>query len=126
MIRLKAKDEGVFYNLLGVRVHYRVTEILVALGKWGTPVVTSAYREHKAHAKDSGIHSTDPLRAVDIRSWIYSDPEMIVDWINLQWEYDNQRPWMKCAILHNTGSGEHIHVQVHPNTRRRRRSLDDE
>ena len=59
-----------------------------------------------------------PLRGLDLRSFIYKNPQNIVDTINKVWMYDYKRPHMKCAIYHDTGQGDHIHLQVHPNTRK--------
>ena len=42
----------------------------------------------------------------------------ITDEINKYWIYDPERPEKKVAIYHDAGSGKHIHLQVHPNTRR--------
>lgn len=77
-------------------------------------VVTEGWREGK------GVHSTIPCRAIDLRFWIYSYKELqkIMREINNRWVYDPQRPTMECMILHDTGGGIHIHLQVHPNTRR--------
>jgi len=77
-------------------------------------VITSGHR-----SGDKGVHGTDPCRAVDIRSWCLLFPEKIVEAVNTHWEYDYKRPYMNCALLHDAGSGEHIHLQVHPNTKRR-------
>lgn len=68
---------------------------------------------------DKGVHGTIPCRGIDIRSWVFAKPKKIVEHINMRWQYDPERPKMKCAILHDVGSGEHIHIQVHPNTVRK-------
>lgn len=79
-------------------------------------LVTCSYRE-KRHPND--LHGTLPVRAKDIRSWQYKRPEEIVKTINTLWIYDELRPNKKVALYHNTGEGAHIHLQVHPNTRKR-------
>jgi hypothetical protein len=78
-------------------------------------VVTSHFRQG-----DKGVHGTNPCRGLDIRSWVYGDPQSICEMINRAYEYDPKRPDKRCAILHNVGKGEHIHLQVHPNTRRKK------
>ena len=89
----------------------------------GEAVITSAKRFEKIHKFDTGIHCTDPLRALDIRYYIYSNPEFICDTINEKFTYDPLRPDMKCAILHTSfdkdgkSLGRHIHLQVHSRTR---------
>lgn len=76
--------------------------------------VTSLYRMN-----DSGVHGQLPLRGLDFRC-----PNKEVGWaieehVNSIWEYDHTRPDMKCCIFHDAGTGNHLHLQVHPNTRRR-------
>lgn len=84
--------------------------------RYSEVVFTSAYRDHKIHPKDSGIAMTNPCRHRDIRSWIYEDPQKVVDDVNKNWIYDPKRPSLKCAMYHDTGHGVHIHLQVHDNT----------
>lgn len=110
---IEAKDEVVFENLFWVAWH----PILIDLVQWVRmtmlpvlPVVTSAYR-----VGDKGVHGTDPLRGIDIRSHDI-DGKSVVDKINEHWQYDSSRPEMQCAILHNVGRGMHIHLQVHDST----------
>jgi hypothetical protein len=110
---IKIKDAIVFQKVFEVSWH----PILVDLFQWiqetlveEFPIITSAYRKN-----DKGVRGTDPLRGLDIRG---KGKEAIekVEKINSHWEYDSSRPHMKCAIVHNVGKGEHIHLQVHPNT----------
>ena len=82
-------------------------------------ILTSAYRKNKIHAKDSGIHAVLPIRAVDLRSWIFKNPHKIEKLINDNWIYDPKRPGLECAVLHNSGQGSHFHLQTHDNTARR-------
>lgn len=113
---IKIKDSSVLYSLL--RVPY--DEMLITVLTWiddqypGHVVITSGYRP-----KDKGVHGTVPCRAVDIRSWVFKDPELRANYINHMWEYDYKRPKKQVAFYHDTGSGLHFHIQVHPNTRRR-------
>ena len=84
-----------------------------------TIIVTSAWRPNKIHANDSGIHTQTPLRALDLRSRIYTDPQKYADDINDYWVYDPKRPHLNVCFYHNTGRGFHYHIQVHPSTTRR-------
>lgn len=84
-----------------------------------TIVVTSAYRTKKIYAKDSGIHMTIPLRADDISSAEFGDPESIRDDINNLWIYDPKRPNLSVCVYHDVGLGQHFHLQVHDNTIRK-------
>ena len=108
------KDWKVLKGMLSVAFHPKMT----ALAMWVTVryskvTFTSAYRE-----KGNGVHSVVPCRGMDIRSWHYDDPQTVVDDINVHWRYDPlKRPEKMCAILHDTGSGNHIHLQTHDNTR---------
>ena len=79
-------------------------------------VVTCAYRK-KRHKND--LHGTIPVRAKDIRSWCYDNPEEVTAAINNKWVYDPTRPKKKIAVYHDSGEGPHIHLQTHPRTRRR-------
>lgn len=71
--------------------------------------------------KPGDVHCTNPLRAIDLRSWFYeyNDAKHIEAEINRLWEYDYKRPEKDCAWIHNSGLGVHFHIQTHPNTRRR-------
>ena len=75
-------------------------------------VITEGWRE------GSGVHSTDPCRGIDLRSWIYSAKRLreIQEYINSKWIYDPKRSTMECCIIHDVGQGIHLHLQVHPNT----------
>ena len=74
---------------------------------------TSMYR-----IGDTGVHGTLPLRAVDLRMHNEKLGRAIEEIINEDWQY-NQEEWkLKCCLYHNAGSGMHLHLQVHPNTRR--------
>ena len=94
---------------------------LIDLATWvvdftGEIIITSALRMRTLYPLDSGIHTHLPLRALDIRSRIYNDPEKLCEVINNKFKYDKLRPDMKCAIYHDTGLGIHIHLQVHDRT----------
>ena len=113
------KDTPVLMQLMTMEYHPRLVMIVAYItDMWDRTVITSAYR-----GGDKGVHGTDPCRAVDIRSWIFSNPEKVVGRINQDWEYDPERPEMIVALYHDAGSGNHIHLQAHNNTRRRRTGL---
>jgi hypothetical protein len=115
---IQIKNHKVLNGLLSVPYHGKLIEIIcwVAfryIDKDRPLVITSGYR-----AGDPGVHGTRPLcRGIDIRSWVFDNPQAIVDEINTHFEYDPDRPEKKCALLHDTGSGEHIHLQSHPRTK---------
>ena len=80
-------------------------------------VVTSAYR-----ANDPGVHGTLPrYRGLDIRSYIYADPQGMADMINANWVYDVGNPTRKPVALYHEvidkktekSKGVHIHLQCH-------------
>ena len=73
--------------------------------------ITSLYR-----INDKGVHGTLPLRGIDLRCRTPKIGQEIADIINAKFTYDPYRPNIKCALFHNIGLGNHIHIQVHPNT----------
>jgi len=84
--------------------------------KFSLNVITSAYRPG-----DSGVHGQMPLRGIDLRCRSAVVGNHIANWVNERWQYDSRRPRKKCAICHDTGKGLHLHFQVHPSTKRRKR-----
>jgi hypothetical protein len=74
--------------------------------------ITSQLRQN-----DPGVHGTLPLRGHDLRCWDTALGELICAQVNEHWEYDPERTHKVCAMYHDAGSGSHIHLQVHPNTR---------
>ena len=106
------KDEETLEGLLFAYHPTLVKIVLFVFAYEGKICITCGYREG-----DIGVHGTVPCRGIDLRSWIYPNPQDIVDRVNSKWIYDPDRPDMKCAVLHATKSGAlHIHLQVHPNT----------
>ena len=79
-------------------------------------IITESWRPAR-HPGD--LHSLVPYRAIDLRSWIFSNPVAIADMVNEAWIYDPQRPSKKCCVYH--GEAKHFHLQVHPNTIKRSR-----
>ena len=109
---IKIKDHKVLIGMLDVPFHSK----LIALTVWVVvrihdTVFTSAYRKD-----DPGVHGQKPCRGLDVRSYTMDNPQAVVDDINKYWIYDPKRPQFKCAILHDVGQGQHIHLQVHDRT----------
>lgn len=74
--------------------------------------ITSLYR-----IDDSGVHGQLPLRGIDLSCPDADFGDLIESYVNSIYQYDTNRPSKRCAIYHDAGSGYHIHLQVHPNTR---------
>ena len=72
--------------------------------------ITSLYR-----IGDTGVHGQLPLRGLDLGCKNIIIGNEVCRYINLNWEYDKDRPEKECAVYHDS----HIHLQSHPNTRRR-------
>ncbi len=68
---------------------------------------------------DGDLHSLVPYRAIDLRSWVFSNPEGAAQIMNNLWLYDFRRPDRMCCVYHDSGSGPHFHLQVHPHTQKR-------
>jgi hypothetical protein len=110
------KDPNVFTAYRTHETDKKLVEIEQwVINKYGM-LITCAYRKPR-HPSD--LHGTNPVRATDIRSHCYEQPEAVVNSINKAWEYDYNRPKMLVAFYHDSGSGLHIHLQCHPNTRQR-------
>ena len=115
---IEIKDPDVLMGLMGYRFSPALTLIITDVAKRHGLVMTESFRE-PMHPGD--LHSTNPIRAVDLRTWCYPDKKAyeIMHEINKLWEYDPDRPGKMVAIIHNAGQGTHFHIQVHPKTRRR-------
>ena len=112
------KNLHVLSRMFEVAWHPNLINLLMwMVVRYSKMTVTSPYRPKAIHDRDSGIHSTIPLRAFDIRSRDFPEPIAITNDINKHWIYDPKRTEMKCAIYHNTGAGFHIHLQVHANSK---------
>ena len=73
--------------------------------------ITSLYRPG-----DGGVHGQIPLRGIDFSCPDEKLGTVICDFINRTYKYDPDRPEMVCCMIHDAGSGMHIHLQCHPNT----------
>ena len=110
MGEIKVKDASVLAELMVVPYKKNIITLVTWVdAKFGSTTITSAFR-----LGNKGVHGR--CRGIDLRIWDYADPQAVVDAVNEAWIYDPERPEMMCAILHDAGSGNHIHLQVHPNT----------
>ena len=116
---IEIKDDEKHLVLIGLLLH-RFHTTLVEVLCWiielvGNITITESFR-CQLHPND--LHGTLPVRAADLREWIYPDPQWIVQQINAAWEYDYERPEMVVALYHENRKtkGKHFHIQVHPNT----------
>jgi len=107
---ISIKEIKVLKGILSVPVNSTLIDIACwVCQKTGELIITSGYR-----AGDTGVHGQNPLRGMDIRSHVYTDPKRLCELINDRWEYDPERPETVCAMVH--GFHVHIHLQVHPRT----------
>ena len=114
-VMIEVKDIKVLSALLKVPYHPALDDILLWIYKReGKLLFTDGFRPG-----DPGCHGTNPCRAVDLRSWIFDNPETVCAMINNYWVYDPERPFKNVCKYHNVGNGWHFHIQVHPNTKRR-------
>ena len=114
MIRIK--DTQVFRALLLKTYDPMLVEIIASIeGQFPGICITEGWRY------GVGVHSIEPCRGIDLRSRDYSKRtlEALVNYINDNWIYDSERLDMKCVLVHDVGRGIHLHIQVHPNTRRK-------
>ena len=113
---ISIKDTQVFKALLSKVYAPTLIDILSAVESFFPGItITEGYRD------GIGVHSTDPCRAIDLRSRNYTEAQTqtIKNHINNTWIYDPERPEMECCIVHDVGRGKHFHIQTHPNTARR-------
>ena len=109
---IRFKSDSVKKSYYGHTSHHKLKELVVWLCDRQDVLITQGYEKRNYVS----VHSMIPFRGVDIRSWIYDNPQSIVDDINKHWDYDSKRPEKKCAMYHDVGRGKHIHLQVHDNT----------
>ena len=118
---IAVKDRTVLNSLLDVSFDPILMRIIWWIDEsWPDLLtITCGYRRGDI----GSVHATIPCRGIDIRSWVYKDPWKVARRINKEWIYDPERPEKKVCKLHDSGSGYHMHIQSHANTRRR---LDEE
>lgn len=116
--KIEVKNATVLRNIMSYTFDPVLVSIICYIGEKYGACITEGWRAPR-HPGD--VHSTVPVRAVDLRHWIYESgvAEIIKRDINSRWQYDPNRPHMRCAIIHDAGRGLHFHIQVHPHTRRR-------
>jgi len=108
------KNTSILMGLMSHSFHPILTDIICWVAELYGLVMTESYRPQR-HSGD--VHSTNPVRAIDLRSWYYDDAQALSGAINAKWQYDPKRPHMKVAIIHAIeGGAEHFHIQVHKNT----------
>ena len=88
--------------------------------KYGLDVITDLGRPG-----NKGVHGTlfvppFELRGIDMRVRDDQMGAIIAYNINVNYIYDPNRPTKKVAMYHDAGSGQHLHLQTHPNTVERR------
>ena len=116
------KDTDVLRGMMERRFDPLLINIILDIAKTHGVCITESYRE-KRHMND--LHGTQPVRAIDARFWAYGSDRAgyeIQHWINSKWSYDPGREKMQVAVVHDTGSGVHFHIQVHGKTRLRSHS----
>ncbi len=114
------KNLKVLASMFVVAWHPKLIELLLWIRvRYQKIVVTQGYEKRDYPS----VHSVKPLRGLDIRSWVFVNPQEVVDEINKDWMYDSSRPGKVVATYHNVGRGKHIHLQVHKNTRRRKNEV---
>lgn len=125
MSEITIKDSDVFAALIAGQYHPTLViigmEIIDHLLSYSRrPTITSAFRLY-----DSGVHGHG--RGLDFRTWDLDDEfvKRLCDEVNKTWIYDYKRPEMACLIFHDTGQGPHLHLQVHPNTRKATDEIPD-
>ena len=111
---IQYKDNSVLRGMLCRSWH----PILINMLEWllnrypDKILITCAYEDRDYPS----THSVEPLRAFDLRSWMFEDPEALAEEINRHWIYDYDRMEKKVALYHDSGRGPHLHIQVHENT----------
>lgn len=93
---------------------------------WKKVVVTSMWRtraENKVAGAKTLVHCQKPIRAADIRIRDQNPEvvEMVGKALNGMFQYDPKQPRLSVALWRLHGTGPHIHLQVHANTKRRLR-----
>jgi len=123
---LQFKDNSVRAEFESGKLHPRLLIVLLALAgyaivRWGIVItVTDIFRKRTT---DSGVH--EAWRGVDVRSrdWPKEAADDILRWLNESFCYDQARPTLKVAMIHDADqgpglSGIHLHLQVSGNPRK--------
>jgi hypothetical protein len=115
------KTEDIRHQWDDIRLSFKLKTIVgmveVCFNKWLSKacVITSIYRPD-----DKGVHGH--WRGVDVRTRniLKREAKEIEKYINYVWIYDPERPELNVALFHDSGLGEHLHLQIHNNTTLRR------
>jgi hypothetical protein len=114
MIRIK--NTKVLESMLIHPAHPKLIDLLVWFCvRYSSTVFTGMFEERDYPS----VHSVVPVRGMDVRSSVFSDPQMVEADVNDNWVYDPDRPWFNCALFHDVGRGPHFHLQVSDKTVRR-------
>jgi len=113
LIKIEVKGEVEFRSMFDRAWHPKLVEVLLWIETRYRVVITEGSRPPR---RPGDVHATTPLRAFDLRSWVFDNPEWVANRINRAWVYDPDRPDMNVAVLHDSGEGIHFHIQVHDNT----------
>jgi len=119
MFKISFKDKKVLKGFAETQVHPKLIEILQFMLDSGVELIITESSRKKMHSHD--LHDVVPLRAVDVRSWIFDSPESVVALINEAYTYDPRRKYIQVCIYHDVGLGKHFHIQVHPDTIRKQK-----
>ena len=114
---IEIKDPEVLDSMLKKRAHVNLRRLVRWFVTHYSNVTFTEFYRPKQHPDD--LHGTNPVRAKDVRSWRFPDPQKIEDRVNGAWEYDYKRPEMRCCVYDGKGKNKHFHLQVHDNTRMR-------
>jgi hypothetical protein len=118
------------YAKMDPRLH-EITDDALAVWPVSRCHVSSIWRSHSEEVTaggKSGIHETkDPHRAEDLSgrningnvSDRWRACGRVATQVNRKWQYDPRRPHLKVAVAAKHGTGPHVHLQVHPRSKRR-------
>jgi hypothetical protein len=84
--------------------------------RYGLNIFTCLGRPRDPKCHGTLFYPPYELRAVDMRVRDDQMGAMIVNYINVNYLYDHDRPQKKVAKYHDVGQGKHLHLQTHPNT----------
>ncbi len=113
-MRFKLKNTDIMAVLLAKEYDRKLIMVLLWwMKEFGSMTVTEGWRKQR-HPHD--LHGTSPVRAIDLRSWTHPNAQMLANTANTYWRYDPNRPTKQVCVYHDSGEGEHFHIQVHPNT----------
>lgn len=115
---IRIKNAEVLAGLMSHVFDAVLIDIMVWIAETYGLCITEGWRKRR-HRND--LHGLIKPRANDIRSWFYRTDKAheIESAINRRWIYDPLRPEKDVAWIHDSGEGEHFHIQTHPNTIRR-------